>query len=83
MKPVHAQRRRHAGDRDRGQDVAVVFEQFRRLHGDRLRSDRGSGLGLSIVRVITEAHDGTVTATPRDEGGLTITVELPVHSETA
>ncbi|MEV4357738.1 HAMP domain-containing sensor histidine kinase [Nonomuraea sp. NPDC049625] len=64
-------------------EIETIFEPFRRLHGDRLRSDRGSGLGLSIVRVITEAHDGTVTATPRDEGGLTISVELPVGSEQA
>ncbi|GAA4917448.1 hypothetical protein GCM10023334_019050 [Nonomuraea thailandensis] len=58
-------------------EIETIFEPFRRLHGDRLRSDRGSGLGLSIVRVIAEAHDGTVVARPRDEGGLTITVELP------
>ncbi|MFI7106450.1 sensor histidine kinase [Nonomuraea sp. NPDC050227] len=59
-------------------EIETIFQPFRRLHGDRLRSERGSGLGLSIVRVIAEAHEGTVTARPRDEGGLTITVELPV-----
>ncbi|WP_067180523.1 sensor histidine kinase [Microtetraspora niveoalba] len=58
-------------------EIETIFEPFRRLHGDRLRSDRGSGLGLSIVRVVAEAHDGTVTAEPREEGGLTIAVELP------
>jgi signal transduction histidine kinase len=47
------------------------------LHADRLRSDRGSGLGLSIVRAIVDAHSGTIIARPREEGGLTITVELP------
>ncbi|MEU4330230.1 sensor histidine kinase [Nonomuraea dietziae] len=60
-------------------EIEAIFEPFRRLHGDRLRSDRGSGLGLSIVRVIAEAHHGTVAARPREEGGLTITVELPVQ----
>ncbi|NUP02290.1 MAG: HAMP domain-containing histidine kinase [Nonomuraea sp.] len=59
-------------------EIEAIFQPFRRLHGDRLRSDRGSGLGLSIVQVIAEAHGGTVIARPRDEGGLTITVELPV-----
>jgi signal transduction histidine kinase len=62
-------------------EIDTIFEPFRRLHGDRLRSDRGSGLGLSIVRVITEAHGGTVVARPRDEGGLTITVELPLDPD--
>jgi signal transduction histidine kinase len=58
-------------------EIETIFEPFRRLHGDRLRSDRGSGLGLSIVRVVAEAHSGTVTASPREEGGLTVAVELP------
>jgi len=58
-------------------EVDLIFEPFRRLHGDRIDSERGSGLGLSIVRAITDAHDGTVTIDPREEGGLTVTVELP------
>jgi signal transduction histidine kinase len=58
-------------------EVETIFEPFRRLGTDRVRSDRGSGLGLSIVRATTTAHGGTVTAAPRSGGGLTVTVRLP------
>ncbi|MER5645909.1 HAMP domain-containing sensor histidine kinase [Streptosporangium sp. NPDC002524] len=60
-------------------EIGNLFEPFRRLHADRLRSGHGNGLGLSIVRAITEAHGGVVTARPRDDGGLTVTVELPAE----
>jgi signal transduction histidine kinase len=60
-------------------EVETIFEPFRRLGTDRVRSDRGSGLGLSIVRATTTAHGGTVTAEPRAGGGLTITVRLPAQ----
>jgi signal transduction histidine kinase len=60
-------------------EVETIFEPFRRLGTDRVRSDRGSGLGLSIVRATTTAHGGTVTAEPRAGGGLTVTVRLPAH----
>ncbi|MDN3352481.1 HAMP domain-containing sensor histidine kinase [Actinomadura sp. DC4] len=58
-------------------EVDTIFEPFRRLGTDRIHSDRGSGLGLSIVRATTTAHGGTVTAEPRAGGGLTVTVLLP------
>jgi two-component system, OmpR family, sensor histidine kinase VanS len=35
------------------------------------------GLGLAIVRSITQAHEGTLTLTPRAAGGLRATVRLP------
>ncbi|GAA3842820.1 HAMP domain-containing sensor histidine kinase [Sphaerisporangium flaviroseum] len=58
-------------------EIEAIFQPFRRLHGDRLDSERGSGLGLSIARAIAAAHGGTITAERRDQGGLTITVRLP------
>ncbi|GIH78438.1 sensor histidine kinase [Planobispora longispora] len=58
-------------------EVDDLFEPFRRLQGDRVRSARGSGLGLSIVRAIVDAHGGTVTAAARPEGGLRVVVGLP------
>jgi signal transduction histidine kinase len=57
-------------------DVDGLFEPFRRLHGDRV-GGRGAGLGLSIVRSVTAAHGGRVTARPRPGGGLVVEVFLP------
>jgi hypothetical protein len=57
-------------------DVPRLFEPFRR--GGRERTGgRGSGLGLSIVRAIADAHGGTVTATANPTGGLEVTLDLP------
>jgi signal transduction histidine kinase len=64
-------------------DVEAIFEPFRRLNGDRVRSDRGFGLGLSIVRAVARAHGGEVSAVPRAGGGLTVTVRLPVVQVTS
>jgi signal transduction histidine kinase len=58
-------------------DIGTIFEPFRRLAGDRVRSDRGFGLGLSIVRAVARAHGGEVGAAPRTGGGLQVTVRLP------
>ena len=45
---------------------------------ERIRTDHaGVGLGLAIVKSITQAHDGTLTLTPRTAGGLAVTVQLP------
>jgi signal transduction histidine kinase len=62
-------------------DIDAIFEPFRRLGGDRVRSERGFGLGLSIVRAVARAHGGEVTAAPRDGGGLVVTVRLPRRSD--
>jgi len=59
------------------EQVAGLFEPFRRLGGDRTGSDRGAGLGLSIVRSVAAAHGGTVSARAIPGGGLEVTVEVP------
>jgi signal transduction histidine kinase len=58
-------------------DIPGLFEPFRRLGTDRLVTAKGAGLGLSIVRSIASAHGGDVTASPRADGGLVVTVTLP------
>ncbi|MEU8318193.1 HAMP domain-containing sensor histidine kinase [Nonomuraea sp. NPDC048881] len=60
-------------------EVNSLFEPFRRLHADRVESAKGSGLGLSIVRAVVQAHGGNVTAVPRDGGGLVVTIRLPTR----
>ncbi|MFD5087299.1 sensor histidine kinase [Kitasatospora sp. NPDC058201] len=61
-----------------GYELEHIFEPFRRVKGaDRTRSDKGVGLGLSIVRSVVRAHHGTIEATPRSGGGLTMRVRIP------
>ncbi|MET9296801.1 HAMP domain-containing sensor histidine kinase [Streptomyces sp. NPDC003077] len=59
-------------------EVENLFEPFRRLRTERTGSDKGVGLGLSIVRSVVRAHDGTITAEPREGGGLDMRVVLPL-----
>jgi two-component system, OmpR family, sensor histidine kinase VanS len=56
--------------------VSTLAEPF--LRGtERVRTDHaGVGLGLAIVKSIAQAHDGTLTLTPRPAGGLRVTVQL-------
>jgi signal transduction histidine kinase len=59
-------------------DLPYVFERFFRSKGSRATNPGGSGLGLSIVRWIVEAHKGKVTVESRLGKGSTFTVRLPV-----
>jgi len=57
--------------------VATLTEPFQR-GTERIRSDHaGVGLGLAIVKSIVHAHDGILALSPRDGGGLRVTVRLP------
>ncbi|MEJ8562947.1 ATP-binding protein [Yoonia sp. GPGPB17] len=58
---------------------SVVFEPFQREEDSRSREFGGSGLGLSIVKAIAQAHGGTVQATGRNGGGLDIVITLPLR----
>ena len=67
----------NAGDKLTPQLVSTLTEPFQR-GTERARGDHaGVGLGLAIVKSITQAHDGTLTLTPRAAGGLCVTVQLP------
>lgn len=67
----------NSGEKLTPQLVATLAEPFQR-GSKRIRTDHaGVGLGLAIVKSITQAHDGTLTLTPRAGGGLCVTVHLP------
>jgi signal transduction histidine kinase len=56
--------------------VDRLLEPFQRLGTLRTVHDGHHGLGLSIVRAITTAHQANLTLTPRPAGGLTIEVKF-------
>jgi signal transduction histidine kinase len=57
--------------------VSELTQPFRRIGADRIGSDKGSGLGLSIVAAIAEAHDGTLDLQARPGGGMRVSIDLP------
>ena len=57
-----------------------VFERFYRV--DRSRSSAmGSGLGLAVVRHVTQQHEGEVTLQSEEGVGSTFSIRLPIHAE--
>lgn len=54
----------------------VLFERFYRLDSSRNSGTGGSGIGLSVVKAIVQAHKGKITAENKTGNGLTITVLL-------
>jgi signal transduction histidine kinase len=59
------------------EQVRELSQPFRRIGTDRTGSDKGSGLGLSIVAAIAEAHGGSLDVQARPEGGLRVSIQLP------
>jgi two-component system, OmpR family, sensor histidine kinase VanS len=67
----------NTGDKLTPQLVATLAEPFQRGSKRTRTGHAGVGLGLAIVKSIAQAHDGTLTLTPRATGGLCVTVQLP------
>jgi signal transduction histidine kinase len=58
-------------------EISRLFRPFERLATARASNGNGHGLGLSIVAAIADAHDATIAAHARPEGGLRIRVSFP------
>ena len=59
--------------------VEELLEPFRRLESSRARATGG----LAVVRAVAQAHGGRVAVLARREGGLEVTVSLPMASSAA
>ncbi len=57
--------------------VAQLAEPFRRLGADRTSSQKGQGLGLSIVAAVAAAHNGALELHARPQGGLRVLITVP------
>jgi signal transduction histidine kinase len=58
-------------------EEAELLEPFRRAAPERSSHGQGHGLGLSIAAAIAAAHDGTLSARARPEGGLEVEASFP------
>lgn len=60
------------------EEMARAFDRFWRADASRARVRGGSGLGLSVVRAIADAHQGSVSLSRRPGGGTIFEIILPV-----
>ena len=62
-------------------DIATLFDhshQSRRIGTD---GEKGSGMGLDIVRDYIEMHDGRISVESDDDAGTTFFITLPYHHD--
>lgn len=62
-----------------GDELGRLFEPFHRVSEARDRSSGGVGLGLAITERAVRWHGGTVKASNHPEGGLEVTIRLPIE----
>ena len=63
------------------EDQQKIFERFFRGGNELTRSVKGSGIGLTIVKKIIEAHHGTVSLESTPGKGSTFIIRLPLKQE--
>lgn len=58
--------------------LSVIFERFRQVDSSLQREYEGSGIGLSLVKALVEAHKGNIYVQSELGQGSEFTIELPV-----
>jgi two-component system sensor histidine kinase CpxA len=61
--------------------LETLFEPFSRVAAARERSTGGAGLGLAIAKRAIEVHNGTVTVRNHPDGGLEVSIHLPIGAD--
>lgn len=61
-------------------DIPYIFDRFYRVESSRDRIRGGSGIGLTIVKRVIDAHKGMIKVTSTENVGTTFTITLPLHS---
>ena len=59
--------------------LSIIFDRFRQVDTSLNRNHEGSGLGLSIVRALVEAHKGNITVNSKLGMGTEFVIELPAN----
>ena len=62
------------------EDLPKIFDKFYRVKSEQTRNIMGSGLGLSIVKGIVEAHLGSIEVESEPGKGTTFSVFLPIKT---
>ncbi|HWM43798.1 MAG TPA: GAF domain-containing protein, partial [Burkholderiales bacterium] len=61
------------------EDQAAVFEEFRQVGRDKMRTAEGTGLGLALTKRFVELHGGAIRLESMPGKGSTFTVSLPLR----
>lgn len=71
----------NTGDEIPTDSLPFIFQRFYQVDGSNNRRHEGTGIGLALVKELTELHGGTVYVESK-EGITSFTVELPIYDET-
>ncbi|MGB1299478.1 MAG: ATP-binding protein, partial [Psychrobium sp.] len=61
--------------------LSNLFTPFYRVSTSRDRKTGGTGLGLAIAHEAVKRHQGNIVASNNEQGGLTVTISLPLTSD--